>query len=425
MKIYCSGIGGIGLSAYAALQKANGHEVLGSDRAESDILKKLREQEISVALNQDGTFIPDDIDLFVYSEAIPKDAPERRRAEELGVKMQSYFQALGELSQNHTVIAVCGTHGKSSTVAMAARVLIEAGKDPTIVCGTKLKELDDSNWRKGESDIFLLEACEYRRSFLALHPNIVLMTNVDGDHFDAFDSVKDYQEAFIEFLKSVSMDGKIITHMEDYDCIRVSKESGKDTVDADVFPLSELSVPGRHMQQNAQLVLGLTQVLDIPQEDAIKSLSGYPGCWRRMEVKGEYGDGITVIDDYAHHPREIEATLEAMRSAYSDRRLVCVFQPHMHSRTLKLYEDFTKCFGQADIVVITDVYDARSDVDKEKVNMSAFIEDIARNSNVETIYGFDLLKTKSLLKEDILQSGNVLLCLGAGDITNLAGSLVR
>ncbi|MFH1670152.1 MAG: Mur ligase domain-containing protein, partial [Patescibacteria group bacterium] len=300
MKIYCSGIGGIGLSAYAALENANGHEVLGSDRSESEILKKLRDQGISVALNQDGTFIPNDIDLFVYSEAIPKDAPERRRAEALGIKMQSYFEALGELSQNNTVIAVCGTHGKSSTVAMAARVLIAAGKDPTIVAGTKLKELDKSNCRKGESDLFLLEACEYRRSFLALSPNIILMTNVDGDHFDAFDSVEDYQEAFVEFLKSLSMNGQVITHMEDADCERVSKESGKEIIDADEFPLPKLSVPGKHMQQNAQLVLGLAQALDIPQEKALKALSGYAGCWRRMEVKGEYGDGITVIDDYAH-----------------------------------------------------------------------------------------------------------------------------
>ncbi|MCF7844490.1 MAG: UDP-N-acetylmuramate--L-alanine ligase [Kiritimatiellales bacterium] len=424
MKIYCSGIGGIGLSAYAALQNANGHEVLGSDRTESDLLKNLREQGISAALNQDGTFIPRDVDLFVYSEAIPKDSPERRRAEELGIKMQSYFQALGELSQNHTVIAVCGTHGKSSTVAMASRVFLETGKDPTIVCGTKLKELDGSNWRKGESDIFLLEACEYRRSFLALHPNIVLMTNVDGDHFDAFDSVGDYQEAFVEFLKSLSMDGHVITHLEDKDCARVAKESGKEVLNADTFAMAELSVPGVHMQKNSQLVLALAQILDIPQKEALTELSGYRGCWRRMEIKGEYSDGITVIDDYAHHPREIEATLEAIKGAYPDRRLVCVFQPHMHDRTIKLYADFTKCFSQADLVVITDVYDARSDIEKEKVNVSAFTEDIARESKVEVIYGFDLQKTKSMLKNDILQYNDVLLFLGAGDITNLASEMV-
>ena len=425
MKIYCSGIGGIGLSAYAALQKANGHEVLGSDRSESEILKKLREQGISITLNQDGTFIPEDIDLFVYSEAIPNDAPERRRAEDLKVKMQSYFAALGELSQNDTVIAVCGTHGKSSTVAMAARVLIEAGKDPTVVAGTKLKELSGSNWRKGESDLFLLEACEYRRSFLALHPNIVLMTNVDGDHFDAFDSIEDYREAFVEFLMSVSMNGQVITHMNDADCERVAKESRKETLDADTFPLAELSVPGKHMKQNAQLVLGLAQVLAISQEEALKALEGYSGCWRRMEVVGTYDDGVTVIDDYAHHPREIEATLEAMRSTYHNRRLVCVFQPHMHDRTIKLYEDFTKCFRDADLVVLTDVYDARSDVETETVNMPVFVEDCDRESGVETIYGFDLQRTESMLKGDILQPEDVLLCLGAGDITNLASSMVR
>ncbi|MDP7247930.1 MAG: Mur ligase domain-containing protein, partial [Candidatus Peribacteraceae bacterium] len=152
MKIYCSGIGGIGLSAYAAMQNANGHEVLGSDRAESELLNDLRSQGISISLNQDGTYIPEDVELFVFTEAMPKDAPEMVRARELGVKMQNYFEALGDLSLGFKVIAVCGTHGKSSTVAMAARVLIDAGVDPSVVVGTKLKELDGRNWRKGNSD---------------------------------------------------------------------------------------------------------------------------------------------------------------------------------------------------------------------------------------------------------------------------------
>ena len=157
MKIYCSGIGGIGLSAYAALQNASGHTVMGSDRAGSALIEDLRSQGMTVFLEQDGSHLPKDLDLFVYSEAIPKDAPERRRASDLGVRQLSYFGALGELSKDFRVIAVCGTHGKSSTVAMAARVLMHAGLDPSVVVGTKLLELQGRNWHRGESDLFLLE----------------------------------------------------------------------------------------------------------------------------------------------------------------------------------------------------------------------------------------------------------------------------
>jgi len=423
VKIYCSGIGGIGLSAYAALQNANGHGVLGSDRTESELLAKLREQGISVSLNQDGTFIPEDADLFVYSEAIAKDAPERLCAQELKIRSISYFKALGELSRDYKVIAVCGTHGKSSTVAMAARVLIDSGKDPTVVVGTKLKELDGANWRKGDSDLFLLEACEYRGSFLNLSPDIILMTNVDGDHFDAFASQEEYQETFVEFLKLLPGDAPVITHMDDPDCARVAKDS-RNIINADELPLPSLNVPGKHMQENAQLVAVLAQVLDIDQEQARGALAKYQGCWRRMEVKGTYGEGITVIDDYAHHPKEIAATISAAKEVYPERRLVIAFQPHMHDRTLKLYDDFVTCFRGADLVVVTDVYDARSDVEKEKVDMEKFVLDIEKGSGVKTLYGGDLRKTESILKSDALQSNDILLCLGAGDITGMAGSLV-
>ncbi|MDD5469613.1 MAG: Mur ligase domain-containing protein, partial [Candidatus Peribacteraceae bacterium] len=201
MKIYCSGIGGIGLSAYAFLQQKNGHTLLGSDRVESTMTAALSGEGIAVSCEQDGSHIPEDCDLFVYSEAIPQDAPERRKAAELGIRQCSYFQALGELSRDSRVIAVCGTHGKSSTTAMAAKVLMDAGQDPTVVVGTTSPDLGGQNWRKGGSDLFLLEACEYRRSFHHLSPDIILMTNADGDHFDAFASVEEYQQAFVDFLR--------------------------------------------------------------------------------------------------------------------------------------------------------------------------------------------------------------------------------
>ena len=422
MKIYCSGIGGIGLSAYAAMQNANGHQIFGSDRSESELLDDLRSQGIPVSLNQDGAYIPEDVDLFVFTEAMPKDAPEMVRARGLNVKMQNYFEALGDLSRNYKVIAVCGTHGKSSTVAMATRVLMDAGVDPSVVVGTKLKELDGKNWRKGNSDYFLLEACEYRGSFLSLSPDIVLMTNADGDHFDAFESVKDYQDTFVKFLNLLSGDGIVITHMSDSDCARIVREAKKEVMDTDNFEFPELGVPGKHMRENAQLVMGLVQIIGMDESKALESLKNYSGCWRRMEVVGTYKDA-TVIDDYAHHPREIAATVQSALEAYPNRRILCVFQPHMHNRTLKLYEEFKTCFKGVHELVITDVYDARSDVENKKVDMGKYRSDIEEGSEVRTRYFGNLEATESALRDEVIQNGDVLICLGAGDVTSMARRL--
>lgn len=424
MRIFCSGIGGIGLSAYAALQRGAGHEVSGSDQSDSALLESLRAQGIAVSLTQDGSAVPSDCDLFVYSEAVPEDSPERVSAREGGIRSISYFQALGELSKDRFVIAVCGTHGKSSTTAMAARVLIEAGKDPTVVVGTKVRELDGRNVRCGQSDLFLLEACEYRRSFHFLKPSIVVLTNVDGDHFDAFRDVAEYQQAFVEFLTLLPPDGTVITHGSDADARRVATASGRRFVDADAYPLPHLGTPGVHMRQNAQLVLALADVLGIPQERVCASLAGFSGTWRRMEVKGER-EGITVIDDYAHHPREIRATLSAMREAYPGRRFVTVFQPHTHDRTLKLYSDFCASFRDADLVIVPNIYVARSDIETETVDVPQFARDIRQGSGVEAVDGTSLEDTARMLLNGVLKRGDVLICMGAGDVTTLAQSMVQ
>jgi UDP-N-acetylmuramate--alanine ligase len=429
MKIYCSGIGGIGLSAYAAYQAASGHTVMGSDRADSPLLDDLRSQGIEIFLDQSGTHIPSDCNLFVYSEAIPADAPERVRARDFGIPSQSYFHALGELSQPSFVIAVCGTHGKSSTTAMVAKMLIDAGKDPSVIVGTKMKELDPSsgsgrNWRKGGSDIFVVEACEYRRSFHYLSPDIALMTNVDGDHFDAFSSIDEYQEAFITFLKRLPGEGAVITHGLDEDCAMVAQESGKRVIDADGIKTVKVGVPGDHMKANARLVLALAKHLHIDQAVAKKSLAEFHGTWRRMEVKGELPNGATVIDDYAHHPVEIRATLSATKEAYPERRIVAVFQPHTHDRTQKLYNEFCNAFGDAALVIIPDIYVARSDIETQIIDVDSFVADIANRSGCECLNGSGLDNTLTLLQSR-MQPGDVIIVMGAGTVTKLADRLLQ
>lgn len=421
MHVYCSGIGGIGLSAYAALMRARGHTVSGSDRSDSPLLEDLRQQGISIILRQDGNDFPADVDLFVYSEAVPVDAPERVIARDRGIESLSYFHAVGELSKNYFLISICGTHGKSSTTAMVARLLIAAGKDPTVIVGTKMPELGNRNFRAGTSKIFVLESCEYRRSFHFLSPSIALMTNVDGDHFDAYATLEEYQDAFVEFLKRLPSDGVVITHATtEPDCARVAAASGRSVIDADSQPELRLSVPGKHMRENAKLALALAEHLGIDRALAQTALEGFRGTWRRMELKGTYGDDILVVDDYAHHPREIRASLQAMRETYPDRRIVVAFQPHTHDRILKLYKDFLASFTDADLVVIPDVYNARSDIETAFVDVDALVSDIARESSVPCFYCHSLKETEVKLREEFLKPHDVLVCVGAGDITQLA-----
>ena len=423
MKIFCSGIGGIGVSSYASLQNAAGHTVLGSDQNESSLVDDLRQQGIHVSVCQDGSTVPDDADLFVYSEAIPEDAPERIRATELGIVQQSYFTALGELSKKSYVIAVCGTHGKSSTTAMAARVLVELGIDATIQVGTKLQELQGKNWQKGEGNIFLLEACEYRKSFHALQPDMILMTNVDGDHFDSYKSVEDYQSAFVDFVQKLPKDGVLITHMQDTDCATVASTVQQKVRNADLQPLPALQTPGVHMQQNAQLVLCMAEELGLDFAAVQKALAGYAGCWRRLEHKGTFGEDIMVIDDYAHHPIEVHATLQALKERYPSRQLLCVFQPHTHQRTQQFYTDFTKAFHVADEVVLTNIYEARPDIEGEKVDIATFATDIANASSVPCAAVGTLHQAEEYVQNKA-QAGSLVLCMGAGTITQLAEHLV-
>ncbi len=423
MNIYCSGIGGIGLSAYAALMRSQGHTVSGSDRAQSEILDDLRSQGIPVTLMQDGSAIPESCGLFVYTEALAIDHPERSEAQKRGIRSISYFTALGEISKSHNVIAVSGTHGKSSTTGMLANILIDAGKDPTVIVGTKLPDLDGRNWRAGASDLFVLEACEYRRSFHALSPDTIVITTVDGDHYDYYASLDDYHRAFTEFVQQLPVNGSVVVHGEDDDALRIVESASRVVIDADRLPLPELSVPGLHMRQNAQLALAAAEHLGVERAIALQSLRAYRGAWRRMELIGMFQD-IPVIDDYGHHPREIAATLQATEEKYPKHRIVCVFQPHTHDRTLKLYEEFTQAFSQADIVIIPGIYDARPDRDAAAVDLHAFVSDIAKGSQTECRDGVSLEVTEKLLREEILRSGDVLLVMGAGDVTGLARKIV-
>lgn len=423
MKVFCSGIGGIGLSAYASHLWAVGHDVSGTDKADSATVQSLKARGISVSFNQDGSAVPKDAELFVYSEAVPPESPERVKALELNIRQISYFAALGELTAGADVIAICGTHGKSSTTAMAAKVFIDAGLDPNVVVGTKTADLGGENWRKGKSDLWIVEACEYRRSFLYLKPKVIVMTNADGDHFDSFTSMDDYTHAFVEFASLLPEKGSVITHGNDKRVQSIVAEAKKILIDADTEELPALSVPGVHMQQNAQLVMALAKLRKIDEAKAKESLLGFAGSWRRMQVKGDTRLGVTVIDDYAHHPTEIRATIAAMKQKYPDRRLVCVFEPHTNDRTLKLWKEFTTSFQGVGQVLVTKVFDARPDKDSEKADVAKLAAEIGRTSKVACRPTASMEKTKVAL-DTLLMNDDVLLIMGAGNSTKLAAAMM-
>lgn len=423
MKIFCSGIGGIGLSAYASHVRAAGHDVAGSDTSDSETIQSLKSRGITVSLKQDGSALADDTELLVYSEAVPPESAERKKAVRLGIRQISYFAALGELTAGTDLIAVCGTHGKSSTTAMAAKVFIDAGLDPSVVVGTKTTDLGGENWRKGKGKLWIVEACEYRRSFLHLKPSLILLTNVDGDHFDEFSSMDDYAKAFVEFTSSLPKEGSVIFHGNDKAAQEIIKKSGKNPIDADTEALPVLSVPGVHMQQNAQLVKALAKLKGLDTAKTEASLLAFAGSWRRMEVKGETKLGVTVIDDYAHHPTEIRATIAAIKEKYPDRRLVCVFEPHTNDRTLKLWKDFTTSFAAANLVLVTKVFGARPQKDSDKADVAKFAAEIGRTSKVACRPSGSMSKTKTAL-ETLLLNDDVLLIMGAGDSTKLASAMV-
>jgi UDP-N-acetylmuramate--alanine ligase len=425
MKIFCIGIGGIGVSAYAYLQQANGHTIVGSDATKSQITEEIHKQGITVYTEHTTNNIDTFYDLVVYSAAVPQTNPERMQATALGIRQLSYFEAVGELINDTYVIAICGTHGKSSTTAMIAQVLTEANKDPTVIVGTKVPFLQGTNWRKGSSGITVIEACEFNRSFLHIRPNVILLLNADGDHFDTYKNQAAYEAVFTEFIQLLPSDGILITHMDDATCERIAVHSGKNVLNADVYPLPHLQIPGLHMQKNAQVVVALEQVLPaLPIVDIQASLLRYSGCWRRLEYKGTTMHSIPVIDDYGHHPVEITANIEAMRQAYPLQRLVLVFQPHTHQRTIDLYTDFTTCFSQADVVCIVNTYDVRRSNNAPIILEAEFCKDIERCSHVQTLCTGSLEETATMLRTQLLQPNDVLICMGAGNITNLAAEMV-
>lgn len=417
-KVYFIGIGGIGISALARLFQSEGKEVSGSDRSSSEVTTELQEAGVTVFLDQAAANVPADVDLVIYTLAIGADNPEFIQAKELGVPMLTYPEALGLVSSQKYTIAVSGTHGKTTTTAMLGQVLIAAGLEPTVVVGSLVPDWH-SNLHVGRGKYFVAEACEYRRSFLNLNPQAVIVTNIDEDHLDYYKDLSDIQSAFAELVSKLPTDGYLVCDPSDENVKPILAQAQCRVIDyTQVIPLTDLnlSVAGVHNKKDAQAALALALALGVERERALETLKNFKGTWRRFELKGKLAGGVLVYDDYAHHPTEIEATLAAARENLSPtNKIMVVFQPHLYSRTKQLLTGFSRALAKADYVLVIDIYPAR-EIDDGTIS-SAMLVDSIKHDGGTAFYTPTLSQAVSKARELLPEftTGDILLTMGAGE----------
>jgi UDP-N-acetylmuramate--alanine ligase len=427
-KIHFIGVGGIGISSLAYLALEEGKQVTGSDCVGSALIEDLRKCGAQIEIGHSAENLVDDAELVIYTEAIDIETnPEYVKARQMKVPVLNYYEALGQLSSTKKTIAVVGTHGKTTTTAMLGLALINAGEDPTVIVGSKLKEFEGRNISIGGGDLLVVEGCEYRRSFLSLDPFGVVFLNCEAEHLDYYKDEEDYKNAYIELIRKIPVDGFLVANWDDENVREVAAHCAVEPVkvrvsDPEIEGLKP-QVLGDFNKFNALFALKAAARLEADQEVIKKSLNRFRGTWRRLEMKGEF-NGATVIDDYGHHPTEVFLTLEAIRGAYPDKRIVCIFQSHQHSRTRLLIDEFKGAFKYADKVVITDLYDCRdTDLDRAEIDGEKFAK-VLEGTHPDVSWSGSLDATYDLLKKEIRPT-DLLVVMGAGDVCDLAEKLVK
>ncbi len=443
------GIGGIGMSSIAAVLLDRGYRITGSDLKKSDVTDRL-EALGAVVYEGHAADQLSDADVVVYSSAVnPKQNPETIEAEGRRIPLIPRSEMLGELMRMKFGIGIAGTHGKTTTTSMTGLVVSEGGFDPTIIVGGKVTVFG-SNAVSGEGDIIIIEADEYDRTFLRLTPSLAVITTIEADHLDIYKDLDDIKAAFLQFANSVPFFGAAIVCLDDpvvqeivdgierrlvtYGTARQAmvraegvEQDGLITrfrVLASDEPLGdiELKAPGLHNVQNALAAVAIGRELDIDFDKIRAGLARFTGVQRRFQQIGEAA-GVLVIDDYAHHPTEVVATLKAASDGFAERRLVAVFQPHLYSRTADFKEDFARSFFNADVLVVTDVYGAREEP-LEGVDGRLIADLAARRGHRDVHY----VQDKATLPEalaGLARRGDVVVFLGAGDIWRAARAFLE
>lgn len=421
-RIHFIGIGGIGMSALARHFLSEKKQVSGSDRALTPLTKALHAEGVQIFGEQLASNITKDIELIVYTEAMSKDQEEMVAAKKLGVPMMNYFEALGLAMNPYYLIAVAGTHGKTTTTAMITDIFENAEKDPTAVIGS-LRAKTKTNYRAGKTKYAIVEACEYKRDFLSLRPDVLVITNVEFEHVDYYKDLSDVQSAFRTLAQQINEGGVVIANTTDPAVAPILEGLTAPVINyLEYFDATlPMKQPGVHNRLNAAAALTVAKREKIELTAAKESVSHFAGTWRRFEYKGEC-NGALIYDDYAHHPTEIRATIAGARELYPDRKLVVAFQPHTFTRTKTLFADFAKALGQADAVVLLPIYAAReqneSGVSSRELSVKAL--EFTRDARyVETIAAAEEYLKQTLTDQDVL------VVMGAGSISELATVLVQ
>lgn len=423
-KVHFIGIGGIGMSGLARLFLHEGKIVSGSDSTKSANTEKLEEEGATIFYNQVPQNISSssDLELVVFTEAMAEDNPELVRARELGIRTINYFEALGEIANEYYLIAVAGTHGKTTTTAMLIDIFEEASFDPTAIVGS-LRSKTGSNYRAGKSKYFIVEACEYRRDFLSLTPDVLVITNIEHEHVDYYQDLASVQDAFRELALQVRQGGAIVTNVTDANITPIL--IGLPHVIMDYRQSLDLSLklrqPGLHTRQNAAAAASASRFVGIEQEVINTALEGFGGTARRFEYKGDCNNAH-VYDDYAHHPTEIRASIAGARELYPDKKLTVVFQPHTYSRTQELKDDFVTALKNADRVLLVPIYAARNE---EGYDIESI--DIVNSLTAQGVEAknFMTLEAAALEVKETVSKEDVVLVMGAGSVSKVAQIIVE
>ncbi|MEK7086386.1 MAG: Mur ligase domain-containing protein [Patescibacteria group bacterium] len=430
-KAHFIGIAGVGMSALAQMLADHGARITGSDREESPVTELLEKHGIRAVIGQRAENVPEDADVIVYSDSVPESNPERVRTRELSIPSFSYFQMLGKVSEGKKIVAVAGTHGKTTTTGMLATILRDAGASPTAIVGSIVKDLG-SNYLAGTSDLFVVEACEYRDHLLELSPQVLVITNLEWDHTDYFPSLKALQDTFQKAIERVPADGVIVTDPSNSNIAPLLAGAKAEIIDYTQEPAYELRLLGEFNQQNARAAAAAARAIapDISDEMIVKSLETFQGTWRRFEYKGKTMNGSDVYDDYAHHPTAVRETLKALRAKVSGppphgsgeaSKIIIAFHPHLYSRTRDLLDEFAVAFADADQVYIAPIYAAR-EVDDGSISSEILAERIrATGTEATALNSFDSIER--VLAE--VESCDTIITMGAGDIYKVADALVQ
>lgn len=417
--IHFIGIGGIGTSAVAQILNEKGKNISGSDTIQSDLTKTLKLKGIKVSIGHNENYITKKHQLVIYSPAIPKTNPELKKAKKIKIKTISYPQALGELSKEYFTIAVAGAHGKSTTTAMIALTLTKAELDPTVVIGTKIREFGNQNFRKGKGKYLVVEACEYRRSFLNINPDILIITNIEAEHLDYYKNLADYVKAFNQLAKKVPKNGKIIANLTDKNIKPALKGVKAKIVKINKDLKLNPKVPGKFNITNAQFAATACEEVGITTKNITKAINDFKGTWRRMEYKKVRLGKTKFIDDYAHHPTEIKTTLTAIREQFPKEKILVIFQPHQYSRTRLLLKDFGKSFSNVDEVIIPNIYRVRdTEKDVKSISPQDLVDEINKHHKNKAKYENSLEKTAQFIKQNHSKY-DLIVTMGAGDIDKI------